>query len=454
MTKPHLADWAPDSWQHKTVSQQIQYANPKALEQAIEKLRQLPPLVSSSEVETLKAHIAEAQAGNNFILQGGDCAESFADCNADSISQKVRVLMSLSLLLSQNLKKPVTRIGRIAGQYAKPRSQLTETQNDTSLPSYRGDLVNHIHFSESARLPDPERLLQGYSYASLTLNYIRSLLESDIQELFQLDQESQALQALKANGELHKSLEQFRDAMQLFHQFNGKQALGKNVLEFYTSHEALHLHYEQALTRRANNGHWYNLSTHYPWVGMRTAKKDSAHIEYLRGIANPVAIKVGPGMDIETMLSLCKTLNPDNEVGRLTLIQRFGHQAIGSKLEPMIKAVQDAGLKVLWSCDPMHGNTRVSSNGIKTRDYQNIESELLQAFEIHDKNSSHLGGIHLELTGEAVMECVGGTYNVTEKELESAYTTLVDPRLNVTQAFELIDSINKKSISYDNIHQI
>ncbi len=433
--------WTPDSWKTKPVSQQIKYGDPQALQQVVEKLCQLPPLVSSSEVDALKARIAEAQSGQRFIVQGGDCAESFSDCNADAISQKVRSLLSLSLLVSQKTQKPITRIGRIAGQYAKPRSALTETQGDTTLTSYRGDLVNHVHFTESARNPDPARMLEGYSYASLTLNYIRSLLEGELDELFNLEQEVSSLKDLSHHKQLHQSLRNFRDALNLFHQFNGKQTAHKNLTEFYTSHEALHLHYEQALTRQANNGRWYNLSTHFPWVGMRTVQNDSAHLEYLRGIANPIAIKVGPTVEPKDLVELCQWINPENEPGRLTLIQRFGHQHIAQKLPAMIQAIRAADINVLWSCDPMHGNTQVGANEYKTRDFQHIQSELQQAFDIHQQHNSHLGAVHLEMTGEAVMECVGSSYAVEHQELGKAYTSLVDPRLNLSQAFELIDNL-------------
>lgn len=442
MVDSNADNWTPDSWKSKPVSQQIKYGDPHALAQVVEKLCQLPPLVSSSEVDTLKERIAEAQRGERFILQGGDCAESFKDCNADAISQKVRSLLSLSLLVSQKTQMPVTRIGRIAGQYAKPRSVLTETQGDTTLTSYRGDLVNHVHFSESARTPDPARMLEGYSYASLTINYIRSLLEGELEELFNLEPEMTSLQDLASHKQLHQSLRNFTEALQLFHQFNGRQTAHKNLTEFYTSHEALHLHYEQALTRKANNGHWYNLSTHFPWVGMRTVQSDSAHLEYLRGIANPIAIKVGPTVEPHELVKLCRWLNPHNEPGRLTLIQRFGHTKLAEKLPALITAIQDADIKVLWSCDPMHGNTQVSPSNYKTRDYQHIQSELQQAFDIHSENNSHLGALHLEMTGEAVMECIGSTYGVKHEELGPAYTSLVDPRLNLSQAFELIDSLN------------
>ncbi|GAA4357932.1 3-deoxy-7-phosphoheptulonate synthase class II [Kangiella marina] len=435
------ANWRPDSWKDKPVSQQIKYGDNDALAQVTEKLCQLPPLVSTSEVDTLKARIAEAQAGERFIVQGGDCAESFSDCNADAISQKVRSLLSLSLLVSQKTRQPITRIGRIAGQYAKPRSELTETQGDTTLTSYRGDLVNHVHFTESARTPDPARMLEGYSYASLTLNYIRSLLEGDLEELFNLDEEVNSLKALAQHKELHQSLSNFRQAINLFHQFNGRQTAHKNLTEFYTSHEALHLHYEQALTRQASNGRWYNLSTHFPWVGMRTVRTDSAHLEYLRGIANPIAIKVGPTVAADNLIDLCQWLNPTNEPGKLTLTQRFGHQDIAKTLPEMIQAIQKADLKVLWSCDPMHGNTHVSNNGYKTRDFQHIQSELQQAFDIHKEYQSHLGAIHLEMTGQPVMECIGSRYSIHPQDLGKAYTSLVDPRLNLSQAFELIDSL-------------
>ncbi len=442
MSNHKPADWNPNSWQDKPVSQQINYGDQEALEDAIKELRQLPPLVSAIEVDNLKAQIALAQEGKQFILQGGDCAESFADCNADSISQKVRLLVNLSLLLAQKVNKPITRVGRIAGQYAKPRSQLMETKLDESLPSYRGDLVNHVHFSESARTPDPQRMLQGYSYASLTLNYIRAMLESDLNELFQLDSETQALRNLKQAEELHQSIRQYQQMAQMFHRVNGAQATPQGLKEFYTSHEALHLHYEQALTRQSANGNWYNLSAHFPWVGMRTASANSAHVEYMRGIANPVAIKIGPKMASEQLVNLCQTLNPNNEAGRLTLIHRFGHKEIQAKLPAMIQAIKRAGVKVLWCCDPMHGNGRLTNQGIKTREFEHIQSELTQAFGIHQQEDSILGGIHLEMTAEAVMECTGSSYQVNESELSQAYTSLVDPRLNMSQAFELIDSLD------------
>lgn len=445
MKKAQSDSWTPASWQQKPVSQQIKYADLQALSRVTDKLCQLPPLVSPTEVDTLKNYIAEAQQGKRFILQGGDCAESFKDCNAEAISQKVRSLLSLSLLVSQKVKQPITRIGRIAGQYAKPRSELTETQGNTTLASYRGDLVNHVHFSESARVPDPARMLEGYSYASLTINYIRSLLEGELEQLFDLESEVASLKNLANNKKLHESLRNFRNAINLFHQVSGSQSANKSLTEFYTSHEALHLHYEQALTRKANNGQWYNLSAHFPWVGMRTVQSDSAHLEYLRGIANPIAIKVGPTVEPQELVKLCQWLNPNNEYGRLTLIQRFGHDKIADKLPAMIKAVQNAELRVLWSCDPMHGNTQLSPNGYKTRDYQHIQSELQQAFDIHQENDSQLSALHLEMTGEAVMECVGSSYSVQHDELGKAYTSLVDPRLNLSQAFELIDSLDVNS---------
>lgn len=443
MSEKQPANWQPDSWQQKPVSQQINYGDTEALYDAIKQLRQLPPLVSASEVDNLKAQIALAQEGKHFILQGGDCAESFVDCNANSISRKVRMLVNLSLLLSSKLNKPVSRIGRIAGQYAKPRSQLDETIDGETYPSYRGDLVNHIHFSESARTPSPDRMLQGYSYASLTLNYIRALLESDLEQLLQLDLETQALLDLKANAQLHKSLHDFQKMSALFHRVTPHQPSARGLFDLFTSHEALHLHYEQALTRQHENGKWYNLSTHFPWVGMRTANPNSAHIEYLRGIENPVAIKVGPKMEVSHLLELCNIINPDNTAGRLTLIHRFGYKHIAEKLPAMINGIQHAGLKVLWCCDPMHGNGQTTKNSIKTRHFDDIQSELFQAFDIHKENGSILGGLHLEMTPEAVMECTGSSYGVTDNELDKAYTSLVDPRLNLGQAFELIDSLDK-----------
>lgn len=428
-----MQSWQPDSWQRMPVSQQIRYQSSAALAEVVGKLKDLPPLVSVQEVTALKSQLAEAARGERFLLQGGDCAESFADCNADMIRQKVRILLQMSLVLVSGLKKPVVKVGRIAGQYAKPRSDAQETRANQTLPSYRGDLVNHVNFSEASRTPDPERLLKGYSYASLTLNYIRSLLEDDWQAWL-------VAPAGKQDPRVTDLLGKLQSSMELLPLFSAGSANARK-LELFTSHEALHLYYEQALTRRGPDQRWYNLSTHFPWVGMRTTNPRSAHIEYIRGIANPIALKVSPGMNAEQLLRIADIVDPEQEPGRLTLIHRFGVNEISRCLPPLIRAMQDAGRTPLWCCDPMHGNTRLTSRGVKTRLIPEILGELRHAVTIHQGLGSHLGGVHFELTGEQVTECIGGRLGLTEADLDRAYKSLVDPRLNAGQALEMAQTL-------------
>lgn len=432
-----MSSWELDSWQTKAADQQVQYPNVEERNEVLEQLQKLPPLVTSLEIEDLKRQLGQAAAGEAFLLQGGDCAESFADCNTDVILNKIRILLQISLVLIHGLHKPVIRVGRIAGQYAKPRSADYETIDGVTLPSYRGDLINAIDFNEQSRIPDPHRMLMGYQFSALTLNYIRGLVSGGFANLFHPEywDLSFAKESMMEH-EYHKIVTRIHDSLAFIKAIGSVTETMKRV-DFYISHEALHLHYEQALTHQDKNGKWYNVGTHFPWVGMRTSNIDSAHIEYIRGLANPIAIKVGPNMTGDALKKLIEYLNPHNESGKLTLIHRFGANHINESLPKLIKAAKTTGINVLWICDPMHGNTTVTSTGYKTRRFDVILSELEDAIKIHQDNNSYLGGVHFELTGDDVTECIGGARGLTEDNLKEAYRTLVDPRLNYEQSLEM-----------------
>ncbi len=432
-------DWRPDSWQARPATQQPAYPDAVALEAALAQLRELPPLVTSWEVNALKQQLARAQEGKLFVLQGGDCAESFADCRPEIITNRLKVLLQMSLVLVHGLRQPVVRIGRFAGQYAKPRSADLETRNGATFPSYRGDLVNAPAFTAAARTPDPQRLLEGHMRSAMTINFVRGLIDGGFADLHHPEYwDLDWVQHSPLAAEYQQRVDALGDSLRFMETLAG-QAIGEfSRVDFYTSHEALLLWYEQAQTRRVPRSEgWYNLSTHFPWIGLRTADLAGAHVEYCRGIRNPIGVKVGAAMDAEWILGLCRVLNPDNEAGRLTLIHRMGAGKIGDQLPRLIETVRKAGHRVLWICDPMHGNTISTDNGLKTRPYQAILSELTQAFEIHAACGSHLGGVHLELTGEDVTECTGGARNLSATDLERAYKSNVDPRLNYEQALEL-----------------
>ncbi len=432
-------DWSPDSWKRFPAMQQPEYLDPAALEQILEELSALPPLVTSWEIVALKEHFSRAAEGRSFVLQGGDCAERFADCNSKRIANQLKVLIQMSLVLVQGTQKPVVRVGRFAGQYAKPRSADFEEIHGRRLPAYRGDLVNRPEATEQARAPDPQLLLRGYERAALTLNFIRALVKGGFADLhhpeyWDLDWTRHSPQA----EEYHRMLHSITESLRFMENILGTSASGSDRIDFYTSHEALLLPYEQAQTRRVpHRPGWFNLSTHFPWVGIRTASPDGAHIEYMRGIENPVGVKIGPGLALDDILRIAGKLNPRNEPGRLVLIHRYGAARIAEELPPVIEAVRREGLRVLWLCDPMHGNTRRTLNGYKTRSFDDIESELSQAIDIHPQYGSILGGMHIELTGENVTECTGGARGLCEEDLARAYESEVDPRLNYEQALEL-----------------
>jgi 3-deoxy-7-phosphoheptulonate synthase len=431
--------WHPATWQTLPAQQQPVYANPEALQGAIAALSRLPPLVVSWEIDQLKEHIAAAQRGECFVLQGGDCAESFEACESDRIANQLKVLLQMSLVLLHGLKQPVIRIGRMAGQYAKPRSADTETRGGVTLPSYRGDNINRTGFTAADREPDPQLLLRGYERAALTLNFVRALIGGGFADLHHpeyWDLEFVRHSPLKERYE--QIVRAISDSLDFFEAMNSDATHETSRVTFYASHEALHLAGEQAQTRWIERQkRWYNLSTHLPWIGMRTAALDGAHVEYFRGISNPVAVKVGPAMTREWLQELIATLNPNSEPGRLTLIHRMGAKEIEKRLPPLIDAVRATGSPVLWVCDPMHGNTETATSGHKTRRFENIATELEAAFRIHQTLGSRLGGVHVELTGENVTECTGGARGLTDDDLSRAYKSQVDPRLNAEQALEL-----------------
>ncbi len=439
MTDRAAPDWSPASWTTRPAEQQPTYGDPAALARAVEALGRLPPIVVSWEIEALKRQIADAQAGGRFLLQGGDCAESFADCESGQIARKLKILLQMSLVLLHGLKKPVIRVGRFAGQYAKPRSADTETRDGVTLPSYRGDLVNRPGFSAADREPDPELLLRAYERAALTLNFIRALIDGGFADLHHPEYWDLGFVSHSPwRDEYRQIVTSISDSLDFFEAISGNRVHEVNRAPFYASHEALHLHYEQAQTRYIERqGRWYNLSTHLPWIGMRTADLGGAHVEFCRGISNPVGVKVGPAMDAKWVQGLCEVLNPGREPGRLVLIHRMGARAVEAKLPPLVEAVGATGIPVLWVCDPMHGNTESTNSGVKTRRFENIVTELETSFRIHRDLGTHLGGVHFELTGEDVTECIGGARGLVEGDLARAYRTQVDPRLNYEQALEL-----------------
>lgn len=432
-------NWSPTSWKSRPAEQQAVYRDPDAVERMVKEIARLPPIVVSWEVESLRREIAEAQQGKRFLLQGGDCAETFDDCESGQIAQKLKILLQMSLVLLHGLKKPVIRVGRFAGQYAKPRSSNTEIRDGVELPAYRGDIVNGPEFTAEAREPDPVRLMSGYARSSLTLNFIRALVDGGFADLHHPEYwDLDFVTHSPLRDEYRRIADSISDSLDFFEAMSGSRVHETSRAPFYASHEALHLHYEQAQTRFIERQQrWYDLSTHMPWIGMRTAALDGAHVEFCRGISNPVGVKIGPTMDAEWIAGLCQALNPNRTPGRLVLIHRMGANSIAESLPSLIKNVQDTEIPVLWVCDPMHGNTETTRAGVKTRQFDNIVRELEDAFRIHREMNSYLGGVHFELTGEDVTECTGGARGLVDGDLGRAYRSQVDPRLNYEQSLEL-----------------
>jgi 3-deoxy-7-phosphoheptulonate synthase len=434
-----MTRWSPTSWREKPQQQGADYPDRDALTQALQALAALPPLVTSWEVESLKTQLAAAQRQEVFLLQGGDCAERFADCRAEPIVAKLKVLLQTSLVLAYGARCRVVRVGRLAGQYAKPRSSPVETRLGVSLPAYRGDLVNGPEFTPEARAPDPQRLLRGHERAALTLNFVRSLMGGGFADLYHpewwgLDFARQATHY----GDYQRVVDHITEALRFLEAVAGRRMEEVRRIELFTSHEGLHLDYEQAQTRRVPRREgWYDLSTHFPWIGHRTRDPSGANVEFFRGVANPVGVKVGPGTGPDELLDLIRVLDPQQEPGRLTLIHRFGRERLAADLPPLVEAVRRAGRAVLWVCDPMHGNTITAASGRKTRRFGDILAELEVAFDVHAAAGGSLGGVHFELTGDPVTECLGGARALSEEDLERAYETEVDPRLNYEQALEM-----------------
>ncbi len=444
--QPRAEEWFPASWKSKPAAQQPVYPCETEVERVVEQIRKLPPLVTSWEVGALRGQLAEAARGERFLLQGGDCAESFGQCDSATIANKLKILLQMSLVLTHGSQKRVIRVGRFAGQYAKPRSDNTETRNGTTLAAYRGDLINRPEFTADARTPDPQLMLRGYERAALTLNFIRALVTRGFVDPHRLDYWD--LDWVKQSAmvdEYRRMARTIGDSLRFMENIIGVHPGELHWIDFFTSHEGLHLPYEQAQTRRVpRHEGWYNLSTHFPWIGMRTADPDGAHVEYFRGISNPIAVKIGTSTSPETLRRLIDILHPANEPGRLTLIHRFGVDSIGRRLPPLIEAVRATGKTVLWCCDPMHGNTQVTSDGYKTRYFADILRELEQAFDIHAGLGGYLGGVHIELTGDNVTECIGGAGGPCENDLKRAYQSNLDPRLNYEQSLETALFIARK----------
>ena len=435
---PGLA-WSPDSWQRKPAAQQPTYPDPVAVRNVLAQLSRLPPLVTSYEINNLKHQLADAARGHRFLLQGGDCSESFEDCESAAITSKLKILLQMSLVLVHGGKKPVIRVGRFAGQYAKPRSADNETKDGVTLPAYRGDMVNRNAFTREDRVPNPELLLRAYERSALTVNFIRALVDGGFADLHHPEYwELGFVSKASLAAEYTRMVESIGDSLLFMETLTGNPVSEINRVDFFTSHEGLHLLYEQAQTRQVpRRTGWYNLSTHLPWIGERTRALDGAHVEYFRGIANPIGVKIGPTVTPDNVLALANALNPTNEPGRLTLIHRFGAGKVEKCLPPLAEAIRRANRMVLWCCDPMHGNTETTSDGIKTRRFDNVLSEIGQSFRILKDCGTQLGGVHIELTGENVTECLGGASGVTEADLRRDYRSQVDPRLNYEQSMEL-----------------
>jgi 3-deoxy-7-phosphoheptulonate synthase len=433
------SDWTPESWQRKAATQQATYPEPAALRCALASLAKLPPLVTSWEVERLKGHLADAARGEKFLLQGGDCAESFDDCRSEPIAARLKILLKMSFVLLYGSRKSVIRVGRFAGQYAKPRTADTETCEGRTLPSFRGHMINRPAFTPEDRTPDPNLLLRAYERSALTLNFIRGLVDGGFADLHHPEfWDLQFVSHSKQADEYRQLIDEMSGSVHFLEAVAGRRLDELTRVEFFTSHEGLHLPYEQAQTRQVpRRTEWYNLSTHFPWIGDRTRALDGAHVEYFRGIANPIGVKIGPGATAEEVLAISEILNPANEPGRLTFIHRFGAKKIGQCLPPLVEAMSRRARAVLWCCDPMHGNTIATRTGLKTRSFDDILEELRQAFDLHHELGSVLGGVHFELTGENVTECLGGARGISEADLSRAYRTDVDPRLNYEQALEL-----------------
>ena len=448
-----MKNWKINSWRKYPVKHIPEYPDKKELDQVLDKMRTFPPLVFAGETRHLKQQLAEVVDGKAFLLQGGDCAESFAEFHPDNIRDTFKLMLQMSLVLTYSASLPVVKLGRIAGQFSKPRSSPTETKDGVELPSYLGDNINGIEFSEKARVPDPKRLFKAYSQSAATLNLIRAFSHGGFADLKKVHTWNLGFIKKSPEAKRFKELEDqianalaFMDACGINSDFNRRL----KTVNFWTSHEALHLPFEESMARvDSTTGEYHATSAHFVWIGDRTRQLDGGHVEFCKGIENPIGIKCGPTSKPEEIAKICEVINPKNEKGKITLISRFGHDQVEKFLPKLIRRIKKEGLNVIWSCDPMHGNTIKSTTGFKTRPFNKVLNEVKNVFAVHQSESSYAGGLHIEMTGQNVTECTGGAKNISEQDLSSRYHTHCDPRLNADQALELAflisDEIKKNS---------
>ncbi len=436
-----MSNWNPSSWRDKPILQQPTYPDQALLQDVENELKNYPPLVFAGEARNLKKQLAEVAAGRAFLLQGGDCAESFSEFNADNIRDTFKALLQMAVVMTFAGGVPVVKVGRMGGQFAKPRSSDTETIGDVTLPSYRGDIINSVEFTEQARIPDPKRMIKAYNQSVATLNLVRAFASGGLADLHEVHQWNLDFASQGSMSEKYEDLSRRIEDSLRFMEACGVTSRTYRTLretDFYTSHEALLLPYEEAFTRQDSlTGNWYDVSAHMLWIGDRTRQLDGAHVEFMRGINNPIGIKAGPSMDPEDLVRLCQVLNPTNESGRLNIIVRMGADKVAEGMPKLVQAVTSEGFNVVWSCDPMHGNVYKTSNGYKSRPVDAILTEMKQFFQVHKAEGTVAGGVHLEMTGKDVTECTGGRFHISEEDLKSRYHTHCDPRLNADQSLEL-----------------
>ncbi len=441
-------NWSKDSWRKKPILQVPEYDDLEQLKKVESRLSSYPPLVFAGEARRLKENLAKVSRGEAFLLQGGDCAESFAEHHPDNIRDTFRVMLQMAIVLTFGAGCPIVKVGRIAGQFAKPRSEPIEKQGDIELPSYRGDIINDISFDETLRKPDPERQIMAYRQAASTLNLLRAFAQGGYANLDHVHRWNMGFVKESKQGEQYEALANrisetldFMDAVGI----NSETSPELRSVEFFTSHESLLLGYEESLTRiDSTSGDWYNTSAHMLWIGDRTRQPDGAHIEFVRGINNPIGIKCGPSIDPDELIKLIDIINPTNEEGKITLISRFGVDKVDKHLPALIRAVEAEGKNVVWCCDPVHGNTIKASNGYKTRHLDTLLSEVKSFIDIHESEGTYAGGVHIEMTGQNVTECCGGSFEILEEDLSSRYHTHCDPRLNANQSLDLAFLVSER----------
>ena len=456
-----MNNWSPNSWRDFPIKQQPTYPNQAELDRVLAELKNYPPLVFAGEARSLKSQLANVANGQGFLLQGGDCAESFSEFHADNIRDSFKAMMQMAVVMTYAGGLPVVKVGRMAGQFAKPRSSDTETFDGVTLASYRGDIINGSEFTELARVPNPERMIKAYNQSSATLNLLRAFASGGLADLHQVHKWTQDF---AHQGDITKKYEALAEDIGKSLKFmeacgvTSKTYRTLRETDFYTSHEALLLPFEQAMTRiDSTSGEYHDTSAHFVWIGDRTRQPNGGHVEFCKGIKNPLGIKCGPTLKDSELIKLCNILNPKNESGRITLISRFGADNVEKFLPKLIRAIKKEGLNVVWSCDPMHGNTIKSANGFKTRPFNNIFKEVKRVLAVHQAEGSYAGGLHIEMTGQNVTECIGGAQKISENDLSHRYHTHCDPRLNANQALELAflisDEIKKNSQYSKNIIQ-